>query len=155
MRLSDLDKEIMAHLQGNLPLQKEPYAAIATEVGLTTAELLEKINCYLESGAMRRLGTILHHHQAGYVANAMCGWVVPPARVEDVGTAMASFSNASHVYLRPTYPDWPYNLFTMLHGKSVEALEAAAEEISEYTGIADYKLLYSVREFKKTSMQYF
>ena len=155
MLLTDLDKKIIARLQGDLPLQAEPFAAIAAEVGITESQLLEKLEAYLTAGVMRRLGTILRHHQAGYSANAMVGWAVPAELVEKVGNLMATFSAASHVYLRPSYPDWPYNLFTMLHGKSAEELEKTAAEISERTGITDYKLLYSTREFKKTSMKYF
>jgi len=155
MLLNGLDKKIIARMQGDLPLQAEPFAAIAAEVGISESELLEKLEAYLAAGVMRRLGTILRHHQAGYSANAMVGWAVPAELVETVGQVMATFSAASHVYLRPTYPDWPYNLFTMLHGKAPEELEKTAAEISECTGITAYKLLYSTREFKKTSMKYF
>ena len=155
MLLNDLDKKIIARLQGDLPLQAEPFAAIAAEVGISESELLEKLEAYLAAGVMRRLGTILRHHQAGYSANAMVGWAVPAELVETAGQVMATFSAASHVYLRPTYPDWPYNLFTMLHGKAPDELEKTAAEISERTGITAYKLLYSTREFKKTSMKYY
>ncbi|MBS4022152.1 MAG: Lrp/AsnC family transcriptional regulator [Dethiobacter sp.] len=155
MILSELDKKIISHLQGDLPLEANPYAAIAARVGISEEVLLQKIKDYLEAGIMRRFGTILRHHQAGYTANAMCGWNVPADRVEDVGRVMASFKEASHVYQRPTYPDWPYNLFTMLHGRTQEDLKDAARRISDLTGISDYKLLYSTREFKKTSMDYF
>lgn len=155
MQLSDLDKKIIARLQGDMPVQAEPFAAIAAEVGITEDELLHKLDEYLQAGIMRRLGTILRHHKAGYHANAMCGWAVPEELVEAVGPVMAEFREASHVYLRPTYPDWPYNLFTMLHGKSADDLERVAKEISARTGIKEYRLLYSTREFKKTSMKYF
>jgi DNA-binding Lrp family transcriptional regulator len=155
MQLTDLDKKIISRLQGDLPLELEPFATVAAEIGISEELLLEKIEAYLEAGVMRRLSTILRHHKAGFSANAMCGWAVPDELVEKVGTIMADFREASHVYLRPTYPDWPYNLFTMLHGKSEEDLTRAAEAISERTGITDYKLLYSTREFKKTSMKYF
>ncbi|MHB1256489.1 MAG: siroheme decarboxylase subunit beta [Dethiobacteraceae bacterium] len=155
MLLSDLDKKIIARLQGDLPLQAEPFAALAAEVGISEEQFLQKLEAYLAAGVMRRLGTILRHHQAGYSANAMVGWAVPGESVEKAGKIMATFGAASHVYLRPTYPDWPYNLFTMLHGKSAEELEKTAAEISERTGITDYRLLHSTREFKKTSMKYF
>ncbi|MDW7651662.1 MAG: Lrp/AsnC family transcriptional regulator [Bacillota bacterium] len=155
MQLTDLDKKIISRLQGDLPVEAEPFAAVAAEVGITEEELFAKMEAYLESGVMRRLGTILRHHKAGYNANAMCGWAVPDELVDKVGPVMAEFREASHVYLRPTYPDWPYNLFTMLHGKSPEDLERVAGQIAERTGINDYKLLYSTREFKKTSMKYF
>jgi DNA-binding Lrp family transcriptional regulator len=155
MKLTDLDKKIISRLQGDLPLVPEPYAAVAAEIGITEEELFAKIDDYITSGVMRRLSTILRHHKAGYGANAMCAWVVSDKQAEEVGPIMAEYREASHVYQRPTYPDWPYSLFTMLHGKSPEDLERVAKEISERTGITDYKLLYSTREFKKTSMKYF
>lgn len=155
MQLTDLDKKIISRLQGDLPLQADPFDVVAKEIGITTDELLQKINQYVETGVARRMGTILRHHKAGYNANAMVGWRVPEEKVEEVGNIMAAFREASHVYLRPTYPDWPYNLFTMLHGKSMEDLEQVSKAISERTGITDYRLLYSTREFKKTSMKYF
>ncbi len=155
MTLRELDKRIIARLQGDLPLVPEPFAAIAREVGISEEELLTKIRGYLEAGVMRRFSTILRHHRAGYTANAMCCWLVPPERVEEAGRVMATFREASHVYQRPTYPDWPYNLFTMLHGKTKEDLYRAAAEISARTGIGEYRLLFSTEEFKKTSMEYF
>jgi siroheme decarboxylase len=155
MKLTELDKKVISRLQRDLPLEPRPYAAVAAGVGISEEELLQKIEGYLADGTMRRFGTILRHHKAGYAANAMCGWNVPASQVEKVGAIMASFIEASHVYQRPTYPDWPYNLFTMLHGKTKEELERTAQEISHSTGIADYKLLYSTKEFKKTSMNYF
>lgn len=155
MRLTDLDKKIIARLQGDLPLCPAPYAAVAAEVGITETELLQRIEGYLEAGILRRMGTILRHHLAGFAANAMCGWKVPPERVEEVGLLFASFPQASHVYQRPVYPDWPYNLFTMLHGRTDEELALTAREMSEQSKISDYALLHSTREFKKTSMNYF
>lgn len=155
MHLTDLDKKIISRLQGDLPLQADPFTAIAAELGITEDDLFAKIHTYLEAGVMRRFSTILRHHKAGYSANAMCAWNVPAERVEEVGPIMSTFREASHVYQRPTYPDWPYNLFTMLHGKTQAELEQLAAEISERTGITEYELLYSTREFKKTSMKYF
>lgn len=155
MRLTKLDKKIIARLQGDLPLCPAPYAAIAEEVGITEIELLQKIEAYLKSGVLRRMGTILRHHLAGFTANAICAWKVPREKMEEVGRVFASIPQASHVYQRPTYPDWPYNLFTMLHGRTDEELEMTAREMSASTGITDYALLHSTREFKKASMNYF
>jgi DNA-binding Lrp family transcriptional regulator len=128
---------------------------MAEEVGITEIELLQKVEAYLEAGVLRRMGTILRHHQAGFTANAICAWIVPQEKMEEVGRVFASFPQASHVYQRLTYPDWPYNLFTMLHGRTDEELEMTAREMSARTGITDYALLHSAREFKKTSMNYF
>lgn len=155
VKLSELDKKIISRLQGDLPLVEFPFKQLAAEVGTTEEEVLERVQSYLDAGIMRRLGTILRHHLAGFTVNAMCCWVVPEEKVEETGNIMASFKEASHVYQRPTFHDWPYNLFTMLHGKSEEELQKVAAEISAQTGIKEYRLLYSTREYKKTSMKYF
>jgi siroheme decarboxylase len=155
MIIAPLDKKIISMLQDDLPLDPDPFEKIASEAGLSAAGLLKKINQYQTGGIMRRLGAVLYHQNAGYKANAMCGWVVPEERINEVGMIMASFKEASHVYQRPTYTDWPYNIFTMLHGKSSNEIEKIAGNISEKTRVTSYEILYSIREFKKTSMKYF
>lgn len=155
MRLTKLDKKIIARLQGDLPLCPAPYAAVAEEAGITETELLQKIEAYLDSGILRRMGTILRHHQAGFTANAICAWKVPQGKIAEAGRVFATFPQTSHVYQRPTYPDWPYSLFTMLHGRTDEELEMTAREMSASIGLTDYVLLHSAHEFKKTSMNYF
>ncbi len=150
-----LEKRIISRLQGDLPLTPTPYADLALELGLGEAELIAKISELREKGLLRRIGAVLNHHSIGFSANAMGAWQVPPERVQEVGRLMTAFSAASHVYERPTYPDWPYNLFTMLHARTRNEVEKTAGEISRQTGINDYLLLYSTREFKKVSMNYF
>ena len=155
MITTSLDKSIISLLQGDIPLTLTPYADMASELGIEENLLLAKIKEFKEKGILRRIGAILYHQQAGYAANSMCAWQVPAARVEEVGRIMATFPQASHVYQRPTYKDWPYNLFTMLHGRTQEACKAVSQKISRETGIKQYILLDSTREFKKVSMEYF
>ncbi|MFO8191303.1 MAG: AsnC family transcriptional regulator [Bacillota bacterium] len=155
MKLDELDKRIIACLQGDLPLTKTPFADLAADLGITEKELLHKISVYLESDIMRRFGAVLHHQEAGFSANAMCCWVVPEELIEHTGKIMASFSEASHVFQRPCYPDWPYNLYTMIHARSRKILHSVVKQMSLQTGIDSYRLLFSKREFKKTSMKYF
>ncbi len=153
--LSELEKKIISHLQGDLPVSLQPYADVAKELALDEEVLLRKLRELKARGILRRVGALLHHREAGFSANGMCAWRVSKERCEEVGEIMASDPRASHVYLRPTYPDWPYNLFTMLHAKDREECEACARELSKRTGVIDYLMLYSVREFKKASMKYF
>lgn len=103
---------------------------------------------------MRRFGAILRHHQAGFTANGMSVWNIPDMQVERVGTLMAEFPEVSHCYQRPRLPDWRYNLFAMIHGRSENECRQIAERIAAATGIDDYDMLFSTREFKKSSMQY-
>ncbi len=153
--LTDLDKKIITRLQDDLPLTLDPYGVLARELGVDEDDLLNILQQLKAKGILRRMGAILYHHSAGYKANGMVAWRVPQERVEEVGELMASFPQASHVYQRPVYPDWPYNLFTMLHGKNREEVEETSKEISTRTAIPDYTILYSLREFKKVSMRYF
>lgn len=153
--LTDIDKIIISHLQCDLPLSLTPYANLAKELEMEEKDLLAKIKELKEKGVLRRMGAILHHQQAGFAANGMCAWRVLPERLQEVGTIMAAVSQASHVYQRPTYPDWPYNLFTMIHARTEKECAEVVLEMAKETDISDYIILYSTREFKKTSMKYF
>lgn len=155
MLISPLEKKIIALLQGDIPLTATPYADMASELGIAEELLLAKIDELKEKGFLRRIGAILYHQQAGYTANSMCAWQVSPERVSEVGQIMAAFPQASHVYERPTYEDWPYNFFTMIHGRTKEECAAVVREISRKTGIDRYIMLDSLREFKKVSMKYY
>ena len=153
--LTDIDKNIISCLQGDLPLSLTPYTDLAEKLEIDEENLLAKIQEFREKGILRRIGAVLQHHQAGFMANCMCAWQVLPERTQEVGTIMASFSQASHVYQRPTYPDWPYNLFTMIHTRTKKECEEVVLEMAKKTGIDVYIMLYSTRQFKKTSMNYF
>jgi glutamate-1-semialdehyde 2,1-aminomutase len=107
------------------------------------------------AGWLRRFAAVLHHRQAGYVANGMVAWRVPDDSIESVATFAASLPQVSHCYQRLTYPDWPYNLFTMIHAKSKESCQALAQKISQETGISDYVILVSTKEYKKARPKYF
>jgi siroheme decarboxylase len=103
----------------------------------------------------RRFATILHHRKAGFNANAMVVWNIPENEAEAAGETVAAYSAVSHCYLRPTYPNWPYPLFSMVHGQSKEEVEEIVETIAEEIGVVDYRYLYSTREFKKARIEYF
>lgn len=153
--MDDLDRAIIALLQQDIPLNETPYASLAAQLSLSPEELLERLGSLQERGGLRRVGAVLRHQKAGFTANAMGVWEVPPEEVERVGPIMASFPEVTHCYERPTFPDWSYNLYTMIHGKDPKACERVAEMISQQTGITRYRLLFSLRELKKTSMSYF
>ncbi|GFP25163.1 hypothetical protein HKBW3S43_00551 [Candidatus Hakubella thermalkaliphila] len=141
-------------LQGDLSIEKRPFGKIAEKVGVGEETVLDMIRKMTERGIIRRFGAVLNHQEAGYKHNAMGVWQVA-ARVQEVGAVMASFPQVSHCYERPSSPQWPYNLYTMIHGHSKEECTGIAERISRATGVSDYRLLFSIREFKKTSMEYF
>ncbi len=138
-----------------MPVVQEPYAAAAAEVGLTQERFLDHLAGMQERGLLRRVAAILYHRRAGFSANGMGVWKVPDAEIFDTGRTMAAFRGVSHCYQRPTYPDWPYSVFTMAHGRSKDECDAVLDAIAEQTGISERATLYSSTEFKKIRLLYF
>ncbi len=104
---------------------------------------------------MRRFAAVMNHRSAGYKANAMGVWAVPEEELDDIGPRMAGFARVSHCYKRPTYEDWPYSVFTMVHGMNARECEDTIAAIKEETGVEEYDLLWSVKEYKKTRVRYY
>jgi siroheme decarboxylase len=154
-QLSPLDVQLVRELQQDLRLVPRPFLPAATRLGLTEDEMLDHARCMIADGVMRRFAAVLHHRKAGFRANAMGVWRAPEDRVEEYGFQMASFAAVSHCYQRPIYPDWPYNIFTMVHGRTPEECERVLAAIGDATGLTEYVSLYSTREYKKTRVEYF
>lgn len=149
------DKAMIRVLQQDVPIVARPFDAWAHEAGCSVAELLDAAKGYIATGAMRRFSAVLRHRAAGFGANAMGAWIIPPDQHESFGAAAASFNAVSHCYLRPTYDDWPYSIFTMVHGKQAGDCEAVLAEISRATNMNQYTALYSTHEYKKVRVKYF
>ncbi len=149
------DIAVIRALQGDMPVISEPYAPAAAQLGWSQAELLDHLAAMQERGLLRRVAAILFHRRAGFSANGMGVWKVPEERIFDVGCRMAAVRGISHCYQRPTYPDWPYSVFTMAHGRSKEECDAILDAIAEQTGIDERATLYSSTEFKKIRLLYF
>jgi DNA-binding Lrp family transcriptional regulator len=145
-------------MQRDIALVEEPFVAVADQLGISFEEAATMHADFLTSGRMRRFAAVLHHRKAGFGANAMGVWAGPqddPEALKKLGETMAGFRAVSHAYQRPSYPDWPYNLFTMVHGKSEQECEQTLAAIAEATGITDRHALYSTKEFKKVRVRYF
>ena len=155
LEITERDKEFVRELQKDLQVVKEPFKAMAENLGITTQQLFGKAREYESIGLMRRFAAILRHRDAGFVANGMVVWHVPEDRVDDVGFKLAAYPQVSHCYRRPIYPDWQYNVFSMIHARTLDAAEKMAVEMSEMIGVSDYKILFSSREFKKERVKYF
>ena len=152
---SEEDKKYIRELQKDLEITERPFLKAAQNLGITEEQLLEKAKYYEEIGVMRRFAAILRHREAGFLANGMIVWKVPEERIEQVGAQLGAFPQVSHCYQRPVYPDWPYNVFSMVHCKSNEDAQNIAREIQDQIDVHDYKILFSSREFKKTRVEYF
>ncbi|MYL81635.1 Lrp/AsnC family transcriptional regulator [Desulfovibrio aerotolerans] len=153
--LTDLDREILRRVQGTLPDSATPYADIAAAVGTDEAHVLSLLTRMAASGEIRRFGATLKHQKAGYGANVMVAWFVPEEDVDRVGALMSKRTEISHCYHRVTCMDWPYNLYTMIHGRSPEDCQAVVAAAAKETGLDDYAMLFSLKELKKVSMRYF
>ncbi|HWX44696.1 MAG TPA: Lrp/AsnC family transcriptional regulator [Solirubrobacteraceae bacterium] len=151
----ELDIAVIRATQGDMPVLSEPYAPAAERLGMEVDELLEHMRGMQERGVLRRVAAILYHRRAGFSANGMGVWRVPPERIIELGPRMAAFRGISHCYQRPTYEDWPYSVFTMAHGRSKEECDAILTAIAEQTGIEERATLYSSTEFKKVRLLYF
>ena len=117
--------------------------------------MLELLDQFKARKLMRRFAAVMNHRSAGFKANAMGVWAVPEERLDEVGPQMAGFALVSHCYRRPVYDDWPYSVFTMVHGKNAKECEATIAAVHDETGIDEYALLWSVKEYKKTRVRYF
>jgi DNA-binding Lrp family transcriptional regulator len=156
IKISEADKSTIRVLQQHLPLRERPFDLWADEVGIPVTELLAAAARYRECGVMRRFSAVLRHRAIGVTANAMGVWVIPPAAQDEFGRLAAGYPAVSHCYLRPSYPpQWPYNIFTMIHGRTRDECEATLRAISAATGVRDYAALYSTQEYKKTRVRYF
>lgn len=155
--LTALEKQFVREMQRDLVVEPEPFAVVAARLGCSIEQLREMSDAMRAAGRLRRVSAVLRHREVGFTANAMGVWVArgTDAEILEVGEKMAGVRTVTHCYRRPTYPDWPYNLFTMVHGRTPAECDAVLAEISRETGITDYAALYSTKEYKKTRVEYF
>jgi len=153
--LTDLEIDAIRVVQEDLPLVGRPFAEHAARLGIDEATLVGLLDSFRERKLMRRFAAVMNHRSAGFKANAMGVWAVPEDELGTLGPQMAGFAAVSHCYRRPTYEDWPYSVFTMVHGRSARDCEATIEAIRDETGVDEYALLWSIKEYKKTRVRYF
>ena len=153
--LTELEKKIIASIQEDIPIISRPYHEISKKLKISEETLLKTLKNLCYRGVIRRFGATIRHQKSGFAANAMVAWIVDEKRVEKVGEKMSSFKEVSHCYRRNPTDEWPYNLYTMVHANSEDACREIARTMSSETRVENYKLLFSQRELKKTSMKYF
>ena len=153
-KLNSKEKKVARFIQGDIPLVSSPFDEMGAFCGLTTDEILNISESFLEKGIMRKFGAILRHQKAGYGKNALVVWSVPADQIEKAGKIFASFLFVSHCYERNPAFRKKYNIFTMLHSKD-EIILSLVKDIVTATNIHDYLILESIQEYKKTSPEYF
>lgn len=154
--LDDTDRALIKATQAGLPLTARPYAAVAEAVGLSESEVLNRFERMQVAGAIRRIAAVPNHYALGYGANGMSVWDVEDENIDRLGRKVGAFPFVSHCYRRPRRPpEWPYNLFAMVHGKSKDDVEEEVEEIAALLGDAarDHDILYSTEILKKTGLR--
>ncbi len=154
--LDELDRRIVLATQAGLPLDARPYHWLATELGVTQALVMERLNVMLGDGRIRRIGVVPNHYRLGYVANGMSVWDVADEHVSEAGREVGRLDFVSHCYHRPRrLPDWPYNLFAMVHGRSRDEVTAQVNAIAGILGDRQrgHDILFSRRILKKTGLR--
>jgi len=156
MPLDETDRVIIEALQAGLPLVAEPYAQVAGWLGLSEADLMARLAAMKDSGVIRRIAAAPNHYKLGMTANGMTVWDVDDTRIAELGAIVGALPFVTHCYERPrALPDWPYNLFAMVHGSSPEEVEDKRAEIAEILapGLRGSDVLLSTKILKKTGLR--
>ena len=149
--MDELDICLLRAVQDGLKLTKRPYQDLGIEMGMSEDEVINRLGALVEEGVIRRFAAAIGHRALGIVANAMIVWKVPTQDMERIGRIVASFEDVTHCYARADQPEWPYNLYAMVHSRSREECVRIASEISRAAGVEEHKILFSEAEYKKTS----
>jgi DNA-binding Lrp family transcriptional regulator len=155
--IDDFDVAVIRATQGPMAPRPDAYRPAAEKLGIPVERVLEHLHGMVERKLLRRVAGILYHRRAGFSANGMGVWKVPEDRIQEIGPRMAAVRGVSHCYRRPTYPDWPYSVFTMAHGRSKEECDAVLDGVAAVCGLGgdDRSTLYSSTEYKKVRLRYF
>lgn len=149
-------EDLIEVIQGGLPLVTRPYREIAQQLGCSEQAVIDKLHGMIEAGIIKRLGVVVRHHELGYRANAMVVWDVPDEELRTIGTQVVGLDIVSHCYHRPRHlPDWPYNLFAMVHGHSQAEVRDKIGQIAQLLGdkVCQHEVLFSTRILKKTGLR--
>ncbi|MBF0344861.1 MAG: Lrp/AsnC family transcriptional regulator [Nitrospirae bacterium] len=153
--LTDVEKALVRVTQVDIPLIYKPFEHFASVLEIDEKDVLSGLRDFMQRGIFRRFAAVLYHRQMGYVANAMVVWKVPDEAVEHTAQSIASFKAVSHCYERTSSYAWPYNLYSMIHGKSKKEVEDIIDIMKKEIDVNEYKVIYSTREFKKARPKYF
>lgn len=151
---SRIEHEVLAALQEGLPMTRTPYRDMALRIGVPVEEVLRVLGVWRQNGTIRRMGAVVNHFRMGVAGGAMVVWDIAPERRAEVGALFAAFEEVSHAYERRTSPDWPYSLYTMVHGATPEAVRLTVQRMSEAAGGAEHLVLSTCRELKKAAPKY-
>ncbi|MCW8935676.1 MAG: Lrp/AsnC family transcriptional regulator [Gammaproteobacteria bacterium] len=155
-KLDDIDRKVISATQAGLPLTLHPYHDVAEQIGLKVEEVIARLQNMTDQGIIRRTGVVPNHYKLGFKSNGMSVWNVPDDKIKALGKKVGSLEFVSHCYQRPRFlPEWPYNLFAMVHGTSHEEVNEKVKKISELLAADDegHQILFSSRILKKTGLR--
>jgi len=153
--LTPSEIESVRLLQRDLPLQPRPFDSLSKNGGVSVDEILSTARNMQRRGQIRRFGAVIVSRKAGFSASAMAVWAVPEGQVDEIGTRLSQNRAVSHCYLRPVYDDWPYNVYTIVHGRSVDECESIINDLAADTGIREKQALFPTKEYKKARITLF
>lgn len=153
-QLSDIEQKILQVIQHGLPQSKDPFGDIAEKIGIETDQLLEILKNWKDQGKIRRIGAIVNHFKVGLGGGAMVVWQVEQDQAEQVGKILADFEEVSHAYERHRNENWPYNIYTMVHGKNDKDVQQIVHRMSQACGISNFRILVTQKELKKVPPTY-
>ncbi|PMP97304.1 MAG: Lrp/AsnC family transcriptional regulator [Thermodesulfobacterium geofontis] len=153
-KISEEEKKVLKYLIEGIPITKRPFLEIAKKTGLKEEDVLEIIKNLLKKKVIRRIGTTLRHNLAGIKGNAMVAWKVPEEKVEEIGRYLSKLPYVSHCYVRKTYREWNYNLYTMIHGKNKSEVKKRIRKISEEIHLTEYQILFTKKEIVRKHAKY-
>lgn len=154
--IDDIDRAIIRLTQQGLPLVREPFAAIAQQLNLSPQDVIARMQAMTDHGIIRRTGLVPNHYKLGYTANGMSVWNVPDQKISEIGQRVGALEFVSHCYQRPRYlPEWPYNLFAMVHGRSRDEVQQKVKAIADMLGEDNrgHTVLFSSKILKKTGLR--
>jgi DNA-binding Lrp family transcriptional regulator len=153
--LTEIDKAAVRVMQEDLAIEPEPFKPWAAALGWSEEQMFAWFKGMVEKKFARRFASIIRHRKAGFSSNGMAVWKVPAERMNEVGPVLAGYKAVTHCYKRPTFPTWPYNLFTMIHAETPQECMQVVDSMMKETGLSEYKILYSDKEYKKVRLRYF
>ncbi len=155
--LDDVDRKIIDLTQSGLPLVSRPYENIAQRLGINSSDVISRMKAMKENGIIRRIAAVPNHYALGYKANGMTVWDVPDERISELGKKVGELDFVSHCYHRPRFlPEWPYNLFAMVHAHDHDEARKLMATIGELLGENDrgHDILFSTKILKKTGLRF-
>jgi len=153
--LTERERKVVRRLQANIPVSADPFGNLAGELGMDPNELLQVLKRWERDGVIRRIGLILRHRKLGFSANSMCVWKVEASRIREAGRILALSPHVTHCYERPCFEVFPFNLYAMIHAKTRGEAIGIFEQLGVDAGLSEGRMMWSVREFKKSSPVFF